>query len=92
MTRVDVINMYALRDWLADIARKCVLAFLRTYDKLNRPILNYFHGITAQNLMTTTWSILCGNVSSFRLLFAQQLIDILVYMICGYNARYLAAV
>ena len=36
--------------------------------------------------------MLCGNVSSFRLFFAQQLTDILVYIVCGYNARYLAAV
>jgi len=31
MVRVDVINMYALRDRLANIARKCELTLLRTY-------------------------------------------------------------
>ena len=55
--------------WRISLANASLLSCALT-DKLNRQILSYFHGITAQNLVTTTWTILCGNVSSFRLFFA----------------------
>ena len=57
--------------WRISLAKACLLS-CALVNKLNRPILNYFHGITAQSLVTTTWSILYGNVSSFRLFFAQH--------------------
>ena len=57
--------------WRISLANACLLSYALA-GKLNRPILNYFHGTTVQNLVSTTWSILYGNVSSFRLFFAQH--------------------